>query len=203
LEGDLEVATQETNEGGSGMNKNNGQRSSYTRSFRNENKREKVDGRRFDKGDKSERADRGERTERTDRPPRTDRGSYQRQDGSQGGKPRYNKNEGGRATRPDHYDKNKGYSQPRFPNKDEDDEDNSRRSKSSKPKESKPSVSIPDKNKVQLRLEKEQKSMKKKQTKKKESSRPQPKVKRANNVNYTKNYANGDYDDYDDYYDDF
>ena len=54
-----------------------------------------------------------------------------------------------------------------------------------------------------LRLEKEQKSMKKKQqTKKKESNRPQPKVKRANNVNYTRSYANGDYDDYDDYYDD-
>ena len=53
-----------------------------------------------------------------------------------------------------------------------------------------------------LRIEKEQKTMKKKQqNKKKESNRPQPKVKRANNVNYTRNYANGDYDDYEDYYD--
>ncbi len=200
------MVTQETNEGGSKMNKNNGQRNSYTRSFRNENKREKGDGRRFEKGDRPERSEKGERPDRGDRPPRADRpdrGSYQRQDNAQGGKPRYNKNEGGRTAKPDHYDKNKGYSQPRFSGKDEDDEDNSRRSKPSRPKESKPSVSIPDKNKVQLRLEKEQKSMKKKQSKKKESSRPQPKVKRANNVNYTRNYANGDYDDYDDYYDDF
>ena len=199
------MATQETNEGGSGMNKTGGQKTTYTRTFRNESKREKGDGRKFEKGDRPVRNDRGERPERGDRPPRTDRtGGYQKQDNGQGGKPRYNKTEGGRPPKSDHYDKNRGYnSQPRFPNKDEDDEDNSRRSKPSRPKESKPTVSIPDKNKVQLRLEKEQKSMKKKQSKKKESNRPPPKVKRANNVNYTKNYANGDYDDYDDYYDDF
>jgi len=200
LEGDLEVATQETNEGGSNMNKDKVQKNSYTRTFRNDTKRDKGDGKRFDRTDRPERS---ERPERGERPSRPDRGTYQRTEMAQGQKPRYNKNEGGRPSKPDHYDKNKGYSQPRFPSKDEDDEDNSRRSKPSRPKESKPTVAIPDKNKVQLRLEKEQKSMKKKQTKKKESNRPQPKVKRANNVNYTKNYANGDYDDYDDYYDDF
>ena len=52
-----------------------------------------------------------------------------------------------------------------------------------------------------LRLEKEQKTMLKKQNKKKETSRPQPKQKRSNNVNYTKNYNNGAYDDYEDFYD--
>jgi hypothetical protein len=53
-----------------------------------------------------------------------------------------------------------------------------------------------------LRLEREQKSIKKKQNKKKESNRPQQRVKRANNINYTKSYANGDFDDMFDDYDD-
>lgn len=130
--------------------------------------------------------------------PEGDRSRGGRTDGSS---PRFNKNEGGYAKKP--YDKNRTYnSVPKFSGKDEDEEDNSRRSKSFRPKENKPSVSIPDKNKVQIRIEKEQKSMmKKQQNKKKESNRPQPRVKRANNVNYTKNYANGDYDDYEDYYD--
>ncbi|MBD5097809.1 MAG: hypothetical protein HDT40_12620 [Lachnospiraceae bacterium] len=92
---------------------------------------------------------------------------------------------------------NKSYT-PRYSPKDKDDdeEENGRRSRPSRPKDNKSSVSIPDKNKTMLRLEKEQKSIKKKQNKKRESSRPQPKVKRANNVNYTRSYANGDYDDY-------
>ena len=78
--------------------------------------------------------------------------------------------------------------------------DRGRRSKPSRPKESKPTIAIPDKNKVQMRLEKEQKSVKKKQNnKKRESSRPQPKQKRSSNINYTKNYANGAYDDYEDF----
>lgn len=131
---------------------------------------------------------------------------YPKQDGPRrfnkpDGESRYGRGEGGYSGKP--YDKNRSYnSAPKFSGKDEDEEDNSRRSRPSRPKESKPGVAIPDKNKVQLRIEKEQKSMKKKQqNKKKESTRPQPKVKRANNVNYTKNYANGDYDDYEDYYD--
>ena len=91
---------------------------------------------------------------------------------------------------------NKNYT-PRYSPRDKDDEEeNVRRSRPSRPKDNKSSVSIPDKNKTMLRLEKEQKSIKKKQNKKRESSRPQPKVKRANNVNYTRSYANGDYDDY-------
>ena len=106
------------------------------------------------------------------------------------------------SVKPDkpHYDKKKTYSS--FSGKDDDDEDNSRRSRSYKPKESKPAVAIPDKDKTMLRIEKEQKTIKKKQqSKKKESNRPQQKVKRANNINYTRSYANGDYDDYEDYYD--
>ena len=61
MEGDFEVATQETNEGGSNMNKGSGQKSSYTRTFRNENKREKGEGRRFDRGDRPDRSERGDR----------------------------------------------------------------------------------------------------------------------------------------------
>lgn len=131
--------------------------------------------------------------------PEGDRPRGPRPEGA-GSNPRFNKGEGGYEKKP--YDKNRSYnSVPKFSGKDEDEEDNGRRSKSFRPKENKPSVSIPDKNKVQIRIEKEQKSMMKKQNKKKESNRPQPRVKRANNVNYTKNYANGDYDDYEDYYD--
>lgn len=109
-------------------------------------------------------------------------------------------NRGGKTER---FDKGKNYnSAPRFSGKDDDDDEGARRNRPSRPKESKTGVSIPDKSKIQLRLEKEQKSMKKKQqSKRKESTRPQPRVKRSNNVNYTKNYANGDYDDYEDYYD--
>lgn len=121
-----------------------------------------------------------------------------------GGKP--NRFDGNRQARPDRNDKpvrQRSYnSSPKISGKDDDDEDNVKRSRPSKPKESKSGVVIPDKNKTMLRLEKEQKGIKKKQqSKKKESNRPQPKVKRANNVNYTRNYANGDYDDYDEYYD--
>lgn len=133
--------------------------------------------------------------------------SYQEK--SESGKGKFQRNNGPRSNnnskpgygkpKSDSFDRNRGYN--KFSNKDDDEEDNSRRSKPMRPKESKPSVAIPDKDKTMLRLEKEQKTMKKKQqTKKKESSRPQPKVKRANNVNYTRNYANGDYDDY---YDEF
>ena len=52
------------------------------------------------------------------------------------------------------------------------------------------------------RLEREQKTIKKKEESKKktEKQRPQQKVKRANNVNYTKAYENGMYDDYEDMY---
>ena len=126
-------------------------------------------GTRFQKSDRSG-APRGDRQAGGDRPPRNERP---------------NRNYGGA---------------PKFPKKDEDEEDRGRRSKPSRPKESKPTIAIPDKNKVQMRLEKEQKSVKKKQNnKKRESSRPQPKQKRSSNINYTKNYANGAYDDYEDF----
>lgn len=101
------------------------------------------------------------------------------------------------------YDKKKNYA-PRFPSKDEDDEDNSRRSHSSRPKETKSGVAIPEKDKTKLRLEMEKKKKKsKQQNREKGSNRPQPRLKRQNNVNYTRSYANGDYDDYEDYYDDY
>ncbi len=98
---------------------------------------------------------------------------------------------------------NKNYI-PKYSNKDEDEEDLGRRSKPQRPRENKSqaSASVGEKNKAMIRLEKEQKNMKKKQqNKKKESTRQKPKIKRANNVNYTRSYANGDFDDYEDYYD--
>ncbi len=164
------MVTEGTREGGSSMNKGQG------RYFDRDKK--PGGGTRFPKTDRQPRGERqanGERTSRGekpygDRPPRNERP---------------NRNYGGA---------------PKFSKKDDDEEDRGRRSKPSHPKENKPSVVIPDKNKVQMRLEKEQKSMKKKQNnKKRESSRPQPKQKRSNNINYTKNYANGAYDDYEDY----
>lgn len=191
------MATQGTNDSGSSMNRgksfNGPKKSDY------QGKKPSTGGPRTPRSEykgenRGERSDRGEY--------RGDKPRYSSSTGSDKG--RFNKSEGGQNHyNKDRFDKNKNYnSVPRFPNKDEDDEDNSRRSKPSRPKESKPGVAIPDKNKVQLRLEKEQKSMKKKQqSKKKESTRPQPKVKRSNNVNYIKNYANGDYDEYDEYED--
>ena len=81
------------------------------------------------------------------------------------------------------------------------------RSRSSRPQRDKSqgSVAQPDKAKTALRFEKEQKTMKKKsegsfQQKEKKSQRPQPKQHRQNNINYTRAFLNGDFDD--DYYDD-
>ena len=170
MEGDTNVVTQGTNDRGSDMNKGRGKGTP---------KQGEYQGRKNSFGDKP---------------------SYSKTAKNGNSQSRYGKPDGtsNNFNKSDRFDKPKNYnSTPRFPNKDDDEEDNSRRSKPSRPKESKPGVAIPDKNKVQLRLEKEQKSMKKKQqSKKKESSRPQPKMKRSNNVNYIKNYANGDYDEY-------
>ena len=168
------VVTQGTNEGGSNMNRNrgtNGPKNGYN--ARRQGGRDGQDENR----------------------PKGTRG-----DGRNGNR---NGNFNNRPVKTERYDnRNKGYGAPKFAGKDEDDEDLGRRSKPSRPKESKPGVAIPDKNKAMLRLEKEQKNMKKKQqSKKKESNRPQPKQKRSNNINYTRSYANGDYDDYEDYYD--
>lgn len=182
--------TQGTNERGSNTNKSRNvrtQKDGYT-------------GRRNEYGHRTE-GTRGEgQEERFNRGDRPNNGNRYSKSGQSNGSARYGKNDNNRYGKSDYSDKNKGYN-PRFAGKDEDEEDNSRRSKPSRPKESKSGVSIPDKNKTMLRLEKEQKTMlKKQQSKKKESSRPQPKQKRSNNVNYTKNYANGDYDDYEEYY---
>lgn len=181
------MVTQGTNEGGSNMNRSRGANGSRNNSY----------GRPV----KSGRAEGGYENRGADRcSPQSSR--YAKSENAGNGQPRYGRGDNNRTNKS--YDKNRGYnSSPKFAGKDDDDEDNSRRSKPSRPKESKSGVAMPDKNKVQLRLEKEQKSMKKKQqNKKKESNRPQPRVKRANNINYTKNYANGVYDDYEDYYDD-
>ena len=180
------MATQGTNENGSSMNKGrNGNDFKKPYQGRRTNGERTEDGKRYSKGEGRS----GDRNGKFSKP-----GTNQNS--------KYNHHDGSRPTRPDRG--GKGYnSVPKFAGKDDEEEDTGRRSKPSRPKESKPSVSIPDKNKTMMRLEKEQKGIKKKQqSKKKESSRPQPKVKRANNVNYARNYANGDYDDYDDYYDD-
>ncbi len=60
----------------------------------------------------------------------------------------------------------------------------------------------PDKIIIMKKLEKEQKAMKKKSEEKKrtQSSRPMPKQKRSKNINYTRQYENGMYEDYDDWY---
>lgn len=186
------MVTQGTNDSGSNMNRGrngngNGPRNNNgygARNPRTENKGPRSEFRNDRQGEGRGEKPRFQKT--------SDGGNFQK---------KFDRNEGNGYNKSERYDRNKNYnSVPRFPNKDEDEEDNGRRSKPSRPKENKPSVAIPDKNKVQLRLEKEQKSMKKKQqSKKKESARPQPRVKRSNNVNYTKNYANGDYDDYEDY----
>lgn len=60
----------------------------------------------------------------------------------------------------------------------------------------------PDKIIIMKKLEKEQKAMKKKSEEKKkaQSSRPMPKQKRSKNINYTRQYENGMYEDYEDWY---
>lgn len=180
------MVTQGTNEGGSNTNRNRGANGPASSNYGRTAKSGRPEG-----GYENRGADR-----------RSPQGARYGKPGSAGnGQPRYGRDENNRTNKP--YDKSRGYNgSPKFAGKDDDDEDSSRRSKPSRPKESKSGVAVPDKSKVQLRLEKEQKSMKKKQqNKKKESSRPQPRIKRANNINYTKNYANGAYDEYEDYYD--
>ena len=90
-------------------------------------------------------------------------------------------------------------------NKDKDLDNEGRakhRQSSSKDSGSKVKELQTDKFETIKRLEREQKTIKKKEESKKktEKQRPQQKVKRANNVNYTKAYENGMYDDYEDMY---
>lgn len=198
------MAAQGTNEGGSNMNRGrntNGSKGGYYgRRQNNADRPDSARGTRYDhrsenRSDNRNDNPRGDRVNRYSKPGQTSGSGF-------GGSGRYGKSDEGRTAKPERYDRNRAYNPVKFAGKDDDEDDNSRRSKPSRPKESKTGVSIPDKNKAMLRLEKEQKTIKKKQqSKKKESNRPQPKQKRANNVNYTKNYVNGDYDDYEDYYD--
>ena len=106
-------------------------------------------------------APRGDRQAGGDRPPRGN-GNRSYGEKSYGDRPY-----GDRPPRNERPNRNYGGA-PKFPKKDEDEEDRGRRSKPSRPKESKPTIAIPDKNKVQMRLEKEQKSVKKKQNNKKQ-----------------------------------
>ena len=167
------MATEGTREGGSSMNR--GQGKYFDREKR------PGGGTRFQKSDRSG-APRGDRQAGGDRPPRGN-GNRSYGEKSYGDRPY-----GDRPPRNERPNRNYGGA-PKFPKKDEDEEDRGRRSKPSRPKESKPTIAIPDKNKVQ----------KKQNNKKRESSRPQPKQKRSSNINYTKNYANGAYDDYEDF----
>lgn len=205
------MATEGTRDGSSSMNRGQGKyfdrekRPGGGTRFKPSSDRQASRGDRQGNGERPPRASRpyGDKTG-TDMPygdrnrgERSERSYGERSERSYGDKPY-----GERPSRNERPNRNYGAS-PKFPKKDEDEEDRGRRSKPSRPKENKPTVSIPDKNKVQMRLEKEQKSVKKKQNnKKRESNRPQPRQKRSSNINYTKNYANGAYDDYDDF-DDF
>lgn len=180
------MATEGTRDNSSSMNKGQG------RYF--EREKRPGGGTRFPKPDRQ--GSRGERQTGGERQPNGNRSYGDRPHGERtnGDKPY-----GDRPPKSERPSRNYGGA-PKFPKKDEDEEDRGRRSKPSRPKENKPTIAIPDKNKVQMRLEKEQKSVKKKQNnKKRESSRPQPKQKRSSNINYTKNYANGAYDDYEDF----
>lgn len=190
--GDTKVVTQGTNEGGSNKKRSfDNNREGY--SNRSKNYGEKKNFQRRPEGGRPE----GARPEGRER-----RFEGKREGGFEGKNNRFEGKPDNRYGKQERYDKNKSF-MPKFSGKDEDEEDYGRRSRPSRPRESKPSIAIPDKDKTMLRLEKEQKTMKKKQqqSKKKESNRPQQRVKRANNINYTRSYANGDFDDYD--YDDF
>lgn len=144
------MATEGTREGGSSMNR--GQGKYFDREKR------PGGGTRFQKSDRSG-APRGDRQAGGDRPPRGN-GNRSYGEKSYGDRPY-----GDRPPRNERPNRNYGGA-PKFPKKDEDEEDRGRRSKPSRPKESKPTIAIPDKNKVQMRLEKEQKSVKKKQNNK-------------------------------------
>lgn len=187
------MSVQGTNEGGSGFKSAPGRTADSHKRFHSGEGERRTGERPFNSNRFERSSGQGQKTDR----PRydKDRPRYDKD------RPRYDKD------RP-RYDKDRPQGRRdndygRFmKDKDDDDRESARRSRPVRPKENKPAVSQPDKTKTQLRLEKEQKTIKKKKdysTKKKESSRPQPKVKRANNINYTREYMNGAFDDYEDY----
>lgn len=86
--------------------------------------------------------------------------------------------------------------------KDADYEKKDMHRKASAPAREKPKEQTTDKMEVVKRLEKEKKAMQKKnQSKKTQQSRPQVRIKRTNNIDWTKEYENDSYDDDDMYYD--
>lgn len=114
---------------------------------------------------------------------------------SQGqGRPDRNSNNAGKFRK----DSGSGYNK----DKDLDNEGRAKHRQSSSKDSGKVKELQTDKFETIKRLEREQKTIKKKEESKKktEKQRPQQKVKRANNVNYTKAYENGMYDDYEDMY---
>lgn len=90
------------------------------------------------------------------------------------------------------------------------DEDEERRPFHSKPRRTEKNDELAkikeqqsDKLLIMKKLEKEQKAMKKKSEEKKKSQRPVQKQKRSNNINYTRQYEDGMFEDYEDWYDNF
>ncbi len=106
------------------------------------------------------------------------------------------------------YGKGQNRYQGSFRAKDKD-EDEDRKPRMSKPRRSEKKDEFAqvkeqqsDKLIMIKKFEKEQKAMKKKSEEKRrtQSSRPIPKQKRSNNINYTRQYENGMYEDYEDWY---
>lgn len=117
----------------------------------------------------------------------------------------YNNNGEGRPSRPYGNDGNKSYKGSYNNNygmmaKDKDMDEQPRRSKPrvATDKEGKVKEQQPDKIDIINRLEKEKKAMQKKETLKKKDSKASkvlPKVKRSNNIDWTKEYENDSFDD--------
>ena len=110
--------------------------------------------------------------------------------------------------KPSNYSKGKNRYQNSFQPKDKDEEYDSK-PRMSKPRRSQKNDELakikeqqPDKLVIMKKLEKEQKAMKKKSEEKRktQSSKPMPKQKRSKNINYTRQYENGMYEDYEDWY---
>lgn len=81
---------------------------------------------------------------------------------------------------------------------DKDDDENIRpQKKQAASKEGKPKEQQPDKIEIKNRIEKEKKAMQKKQAERKNSkpARMQNRPKRTNNIDWTREYENGSYDD--------
>lgn len=111
-------------------------------------------------------------------------------------------------SRQNNYGKGQNRYQGSFRPKDKDEEEDNK-PRMSRPRRSEKNDELskikeqqPDKLIIIKKLEKEQKAIKKKSEEKRrtQSSRPMPKQKRSKNINYTRQYENGMYEDYEDWY---